>query len=959
MAESDNTKATEFSGYATSGELDTDSFRDDHRIVYSESTPILRSQWVWRLHRSLSNASLEYSSTYPPSYDCISNPLSQQRNHDGRRNSSSMRTLGTFAGVFCPVSLSMFSTFLFLRAGFAIGQAGILVILSQFVIAYVILLLTVLSICAISTNGLVEGGGAYYMISRALGPEFGGSIGFLFFVANVFSCSLYTSAIVEGLIQNFGPSGTFTSNSTVYLPYDETNHWYDYMYATICLFLCLAICFVGGAMFARFSAFILLIVSLCTLMTIISFLVKKDIIPVPIPRSNTLVYKMSNYSDVFGNYTGLKFSTFKQNLYENYTTDYSTDTKMTFGIVFSILFSSITGIMNGANMSGELKDPSRSIPNGTLAAMAYTFITYIILSFLIAASCDRFLLVNDYVFLQDINIWKPFVVIGIFAVTFSSALGNLIGGSRVLERLANDHLFWFVLSPATITSRNGNPFVAVLITWLFAQLVLLIGSLNAIAPFTSVCFLLSYASTNLACLGLEVASAPNFRPTFKYFSWHTSLLGLIGCIIMSFYVSPLYASISVIVLLLLVILLHIRSLPSSWGSISQALIFHQVRKYLLMLDTRKDHVKYWRPQILLMVAHPCQSCELMDFINDLKKGGLYIIGHVKIGTLNKHLSDPIQDDYSKWLSLIDYLKIKAFPEVTMASSVSEGLIHLARISGLGGMKPNTVCFGFYDDATPVDSFMKTRIRHGTVVNSVEDGSSENISERFGAVRSDKDPHSVQSSEEFVGFIRDCLKMQKNVCICRHFNQLDKNSILSSKSEHFIDVWPLNFFQPETSNYFDVTCLYMLQLACILHMVPKWKKHTTLRVFLCVDTVNDNTLQKEKKLDDFLRQLRILARIKIVPWDQILTYYRANEDQHESSEEMMQKFYSLGDSTLKMINQLIVDHSRATAISFIYLPLAPSDISKYEKYLHQLTVLSNSLPPTMFVHGLHPVTSTTL
>ncbi|GAB1606480.1 solute carrier family 12 member 9-like [Argonauta hians] len=955
MAISDQ-KTAEF---PASAELDSDSIGDDHRVVYSEDTPILRSQWVWRLHRSLSTASLEYSSTYPPSYDCISNPLSQKKNNDGRRESSSIRTLGTFAGVFCPVSLSMFSTFLFLRAGFAIGQAGLLWILCQFVISYVILLLTVLSICAISTNGLVEGGGAYYMISRALGPEFGGSIGFLFFVANVFSCSLYTSAIVEGLIQNFGPDGTFTSNSTIFLPYDETNHWYDYMYATICLLLCLAICFVGGALFAKFSAFILLIVSLCTLMTMISFLVKKDPIPVLIPRSNHLVYPKANDTDVYGNYTGMKLETFKENLYDSYQTDYSTDTVMNFAVVFSILFSSITGIMNGANMSGELKDPSRSIPNGTLGAMAYTFTTYVILAFFIASSCSRFLLVNDYVFLQDINIWRPFVVIGIFAVTFSSALGNLIGGSRVLERLAADHLFWFVLSPAKITSRSGNPFVAVLITWLCAQLVLLIGSLNDIAPFTSVCFLLSYASTNLACLGLEVASAPNFRPTFKYFSWHTSLLGLIACVIMCFYVSPLYASVSVIILLLLVILLHIRSLPSSWGSISQALIFHQVRKYLLMLDTRKAHVKYWRPQILLMVAHPCQSCELMDFINDLKKGGLYIIGHVKIGSLSKHLTDPTQEDYSRWLSLIDHLKIKAFPEITMASSVSEGFIHLARVSGLGGMKPNTVCFGFYDDAAPVDSLRNSRTRQGNVPNSVEDGSPDNIWEQFGPIRSDSQSHGVDSPKEFVGFIRDCLKMQKNICICRHFNQLDKNVFLSSKSEHFIDVWPLNFFQPETSNYFDITCLYMLQLACILHMVPKWKKHTTLRVFLCVDTINDNTLQKEKKLDDFLRQLRILARIKIVPWDQILSHYRLNEEQHESSEEKMQEFYSLNDSTLQLINQLIVEQSRATAISFIYLPLPPKDIMAYNTYLDQITLLSNSLPPTMFVHGLHPVTSTTL
>lgn len=339
-------------------------------------------------------------------------------------------------------------------------------------------------------------------------------------------------------------------------------------------------------------------------------------------------------------------------------------------------------------MSGELKSPARSIPMGTLSAVAFTFVCYILLSFLIGATSTSFLLRNNYLFLMPINIWPMFVAVGILTATFSTGLSNMIGSSRVLEALAKDRVYGSILNFVTKGTYKGNPILAVFVSFVLVECILIIGSLNLIAQINAVLFMLSYMATNLACLGIELTGAPNFRPSFKYFTWHTCFLGLLGTLIMMFVINSIYASLSIIMCLILVICLHIFSPTSQntqWGSISQALMFHQVRKYLLMLDSRKDHVKFWRPQMLLLVASPRSCCPLIDFVNDLKKGGLYVLGHVRVGDFSQfeHNNDPTIEEYSQWLSLIDHMRVKAFAEITMAKSIREGIQHLIRISGIG------------------------------------------------------------------------------------------------------------------------------------------------------------------------------------------------------------------------------------------------------------------------------------
>src|SRR6218665_1348176 len=250
---------------------------------------------------------------------------------------------------------------------------------------------------------------------------------------------------------------------------------------------------------------------------------------------------------------------------------------------------------------------------------------------------------------------------------------------------------------------------------------------------------------------------------------------MIGLLAVCFVVDPILASVAIAVLIILLLGLHLRGFETSWGSISQALIFHQVRKYLLLLDSRKDHIKFWRPQVLLMVSNPRSSCQLIDFANDLKKSGLYILGHVKVGSLDSELTDPIVEDYPKWLGLVDHLKVKAFVELTLARSIREGMHHLIRVSGLGGMKPNTICFGFYDQMVPGDSLAERQQRMTTrrrLLKFYNNDATENpgLVDNFTSLR---DPSAERSFSggEYIQMIYDTLKLKKNVCLCRHFHPL--------------------------------------------------------------------------------------------------------------------------------------------------------------------------------------------
>ncbi|XP_068128117.1 LOW QUALITY PROTEIN: solute carrier family 12 member 9 [Hyperolius riggenbachi] len=859
------------------------------------------------------------------------------------------RKLSTFFGVVVPTVLSMFSIVVFMRIGFVVGHAGLLQSLLMLVVAYAIIWLTVLSVCAISTNGAVQGGGAYFMISRTLGPEFGGSIGLMFYLANVCACGVYVLGLVEGVLDIFGKDSSDPANPLRALP---QGYGYSFLYASVVLLVCLSICLIGASIYSQAAFFIFILVCVVLFSIVVSFLAVG-------PRQ--IIIRHGGNVTLIGEYTGINTSTLHNNLHAEYSLDYTTGNLMNFAIVFAVMFNGCTGIMAGCNMSGELKQPSRAIPIGTIIAVIITFFVYLFLFILTALTCDRTLLREDYGFFRPINIWPPFVLIGVYATSLSASMSTLIGASRILYALAKDDLFGFLLAPAKLISKGGNPWGAVIYTWALVQLVLLAGKLNTIAGIVTVFYLMAYAAIDLACLALEWASAPNFRPTFRLFSWHSCLLGILSCLVMMFLINPAYASGSIVLLLLLLGFIHFRSGSSSWGYISQALIFHQVRKYLLLLDVRKEHVKFWRPQILLMVSNPRTSCQLIKFINDLKKGGLYIMGHVETGDLDSLPSDPVQAHYSFWLSLVDKLNVKAFVDLTLSTSVRLGTQQLLRITGLGGMKPNTLVLGFYDEACPEDYFLQdSAFTPGLSPRDDPFGvDATSLQAHFPPVRGPEMSHHV-TAKEYVAMICDALKMHKNIVLARGFPHLLRPGTPGSNAAMYIDVWPLDLLRPQASAYVDVCSLFLLQMACILNMAASWRRYQ-LRVFLCVESRSSSGsggsngwLAAEAKFRELLAKLRIRASIRVVAWDRVAALRGQESEQQGLTREPIPSEY------LTNANRIVAEEGGAeAAVRFLYLPRPPADPSLHERYLEELDLLTVGLGPTLLIQGLTPVTCTEL
>ncbi|TWU27764.1 amino acid permease [Bythopirellula polymerisocia] len=564
------------------------------------------------------------------------------------------KKFGAFGGVFTPCTLTILGVIMFLRFGQVVGQAGFYSAIAIVLASKVITTLTSLSLSAIASNTRVRGGGAYYIISRSLGVEFGGAIGIVFFLAQAISVAMYVIGFTEALVSTF-PSLTEKSLAIA-------------TFVNIVTFACV---YIGAGWTIKVQYGILAVLGAA----LVSFYV--------------------------GTANSFSLSVLKENLLPHYTEGEN------FFTIFALFFPAVTGIMAGANMSGDLKNPAHSIPRGTLAAVAVTAVVYLSQAFLLAGVSTHEELITNNLIVRAVSRWPMLITAGVFAATLSSALGSMMGAPRIMQAFARDEIFpWFNFFGAA-SGKSNEPRRATVLTFVIAQCCVLLGDLNAIAPIITMFFMITYGLLNLATFYEAVTKNPSYRPTFRYCHWSLSLLGAIGCLGVMLLINWAVALSSIVVMAAIYGSIQYREIEARWGDLQGGVAFERARRALLRLEDTAYHPKNWRPVVLALSSSAWNRPHLAIYGEWLTSGhGVLTLAQVVCGDVEDHAER--RDSYERALrKFIEKEELQAFSAVVVGTYLSDGIEALVQCHGIGGLKPNTVLIGWPKTETKSEAFCAT------------------------------------------------------------------------------------------------------------------------------------------------------------------------------------------------------------------------------------------------------------
>ena len=476
--------------------------------------------------------------------------------------SGSNRGLGTFLGVFVPCTATTFGVVVFMRLGFVVGHAGAWLALLFVFGAFLLCLLTTLSLCALisstdgcpdepqtagtadgpsgmrsETAGTAAGGdpGVYSALRRRVGPELGAALGTAFFAAFTADVAFYITGFSEAFCAAFGIGSSHDQaddvDATQVFPWNAPGTWVETAVSSGVLLLLALVCARG----VRFSAQ----VSALSLAAILGILLL------------ALVCLLVPTADAQSGLTQFSAETFANNSWPATSLSGGASEGFSATLLFALTFPGFTGFLAGSNLSADLRTPTRSIVRGTLGSLVFVFVVYAALVLALAASVQRDVLQTNLNVLSTVvegSVHAPLGYAGVACATLSSALSYLLGAPRVLQAVARD-AGWARLRPLA-----ARPLRALALTWAAVQLILLTGTVDLLAPAVSGVFLLAFVLINLVCFVASVSKA-DFAPSFRlYSSWSAlagtvlSLAAMLGALSTS---TALCGALSVLLLLLL------------------------------------------------------------------------------------------------------------------------------------------------------------------------------------------------------------------------------------------------------------------------------------------------------------------------------------------------------------------------------------------------------------------------
>uniref|UniRef100_A0A669D297 Solute carrier family 12 member 2 n=1 Tax=Oreochromis niloticus TaxID=8128 RepID=A0A669D297_ORENI len=887
---------------------------------------------------------------------------------------------GWVKGVLIRCMLNIWGVMLFIRMSWIVGQAGIGLTIAIILMATVVTTITGLSTSAIATNGFVRGGGAYYLISRSLGPEFGGSIGLIFAFANAVAVAMYVVGFAETVVELLNVRNLNDIR----------------IVGTLTIILLLGISVAGMEWEAK-AQIVLLVILLAAIVNFFfgSFMPSESKEP----------------KGFFGYHTAI--------LLENFGPEFRDGE--TFFSVFAIFFPAATGILAGANISGDLTDPQSAIPKGTLLAILITGLTYVAVA-ISAGSCIvrdatgdqndtvsptvnctdaactlgydfsickeggcQFGLMNDFQVMSLVSAFGPLITAGIFSATLSSALASLVSAPKVFQALCKDNIYPGLGMFAKGYGRNNEPLRGYVLTFCIGLAFILIADLNIIAPIISNFFLASYALINFSVFHASLASSPGWRPSFKYYNMWVSLVGAILCCVVMFVINWWAALVTLLIVLALYIYVSYKKPDVNWGSSTQALIYNQALTHCLNLTGVEDHVKNFRPQCLVLAGYPNARPALLQLVNSFTKNvSLMVCSHVR--TVRTKCRLELYQDYARCQRYLNKKRIKAFYAPVFSDNLRHGAQLLLQAVGLGRLKPNTLVMGFKNNWS--DGNMRDVENY---INTIHDA----FDLLFGVVilrlQEGLDISHIQGQGTSVFFfISITLSTFCLYCACIPADELlsshekppviTKDSPLSLTDQRLLES-SQQFKKKQGKGTIDVWWLFddgglTLLIPYLLTNRSKWGD-CRIRVFIGgkINRIDHDrramaTLLSRFRID--FSDINVLGDINTKPkkhnkltFKELIEPYRLKEDdmEQEAAERLKaQEPWRITDNELELykaktnrqirLNELLKEHSSTAKLIVMSMPLARKGTVSSALYMCWLETLSKGLPPLLLVRGNH-------